>query len=189
MRTRPLIALLGVLGALAGCTPPDGEKGPKDDEFNDHQVVGLAVVLTDHQVQVALALIERGASLTQVHDFAVRIVADFTPARDRLIALAAAQGLTIDQTTVEAQSHLIDTEEDIALIQPPVEGLKVDQVYFADALHDLDKALTVWDNTELLWVSNAALRDELTATRAIFVDALAAGRGLSQQIGIAEKQD
>jgi hypothetical protein len=189
MRTRLFAVILGALCALAGCRPPDGESGPKTDDFGDNQVVGLAVVLTDHQVQVALAVLARGPVRVEVSAFATRVVEDLTPARDRFIDLAEEQRLVIDETTVEAKSHLQDTKEDIQLIQPPVEGIQVDQVYLADALHDLDKAIEVWDNTQLPSVRNAALKEQLIVTRQIFVDVHNAGLLASQATGIAEKRD
>lgn len=182
MRALSTMVMIVLLAASSGCGRfPDGEMGPVTQPFGDDQVVGLAVVLCDHQVQVGSAALSRGLlSIPSVQAYAMRIVAEQTVARDRLIALAAAQGLTIDESTTEAKAHLTDTSVDIGNRQR-------DPAYLADSVHDVGKAIRVWQNTLLVEVRNPALQAELEVTLQTFNAELAAGQGLLVETGIPPK--
>jgi hypothetical protein len=172
---RSLVAALAIV--FVGCAPPDGEKGPVSSPFGDPQVAGLAVVLTDHQVQNAMA---GQLTFPSVQAYARQIMSTFGPARDRLVAVAAAQGIPVDQSSTEAKANLHDTEVDTGNAQD-------DGTYLGDSVHDLTKALSIWDHTLLVEVRNPALRAELEATRQLIVDAVAAGQALMAETGIPAK--
>jgi predicted outer membrane protein len=157
MRIRSAAVVLPFLCSLVGCNRPDGENGPVTDPFGDPQVAGLAVVLTDHQVQVGMEALSLGLKSPDVRDYATRVVAEQTGARDRLTAVAAAQGIAIDDKTTEAKANQTDTMMDVMHMQP-------DGPYIQDSQHDMGKAIMIWNNTLLPNVHNAALRAELEAT-------------------------
>jgi hypothetical protein len=182
MRGRCLAAMIVTLAASGGCKRPDGEDGAVTSPFNDPQVAGLAVVETDHQVQTGTAVL--GFSLMTIPPvlaYAQHIVTEMAAARDRLVALAAAQGIPVDQSTTEAKSGLMDTTIDVANSQP-------DAAYLEDSVHDVGKAIKIWDNTILPNVSNAALKAELENTRALLGAEEAAGMQLEQDTGIPPKK-
>jgi hypothetical protein len=174
------VALIVTCCALGSCKRPDGENGPVTEPFADPQAVGLGVVLTDHQVQVGTAALDRGLEVAAVHDYAVRLVARMAEARDQLLAVAAAQQIAVDQSTAEAQANVHDTSIDIGNHQN-------DAQYLADSVHDVGKALEIWDNTILPSVTNAALQTELEATRQLLADELAVGKEILALTGIPAK--
>jgi hypothetical protein len=173
MRTLVAIFVLG----LVGCNRPDGEMGPVTSPFKDPQAAGLAVVLTDHQVKNAMAA---HLNIPPVVTYAQMIVEVFAPATDRLMMVAAEQGIPVDQSTTEAQANLKDTQIDTGNMQD-------DGTYLGDSVHDITKAIEIWDNTILPNVTNEALRAELEATRQLLVDAAAAGMAIMTQTGIPAK--
>jgi predicted outer membrane protein len=180
MRTLRIAATVVLWWSWSGCTRTDGVAGPVSSPFGDDQVVGLAVVVTDHQVQTGQAALDRGAKIPEVVAYAMNVIAEQTAARDRLVALAAAQGLRVDQTTIEARTNLVDTMMDVGNFQN-------DSQYLADSVHDIGKAVEIFDNTLLPLVRNPALRAELTATRELLANELAAGQQVLKETGIPPK--
>jgi hypothetical protein len=174
---RSLVAFLVLVVGLVACARPDGEQGPVSSPFGDPQAAGLAVVLTDHQVTNAMA---GQLNFPSVLAYAQMIVAVFGPATDRLRSVAAVQGIAVDEGTTEAKANLKDTEVDTGNHQD-------DGTYLGDSVHDLTKALEIWDNTILKRVENPALRAELEATRQLIVDAIAAGMAIMSETGIPAK--
>ena len=173
--------------ALAGCEPNDGEAGPETDVFDDPQVMGLAVVLSDHQVQVAMGALQRGLQYPGVQAYAMQMIAEQSAARDRLLTIAQQENIAVDESTVEAKSHQTDTAEDIQLLQPPVEGTQVDNTYLADSLHDVGKAMTIYDATVLPNAKSGPMRDQLTTIRAMYTSELSSGMSVQAQYAIPPK--
>jgi hypothetical protein len=184
---RTVLVLATVVACAAGCQPKNGTVGPTSESFADPQVLGLAVVETDHQVLVAQAALERGLFYPQVAAYAMNVIVVMAPARDRLLAIGMAQGIPVDMTTVEAQDNLGD--DDISPLQPPVAGVQVDKIYMPDSVHDMQKAVQIWDNTLLPHVTNPVLQAELVQTRALFVDQVNAGMQVLAETGLPTKQD
>lgn len=165
---------------LGGCKRPDGENGPVTDPFGDPQAAGLAVVLTDHQVQVGTEALSLGLQFPPNRDYATRVVAEQTGARDRLREVAAAQGIEIDDSTAEAKANLQDTINDVGHMQP-------DGPYIQDSQHDIGKAIEIWNNTLLPNVHNAALRSELEATLQLLQASFAESSQMLMEEGIPVK--
>jgi predicted outer membrane protein len=175
MRSASVVLLL-----ICGCNRPDGENGPVTSPFGDAQAAGLAVVLSDHQVQVGMEAISLGLQDPDVLDYATRLVAEQTGARDRIMAIAAAQGITPDESTTEAKANLDDTMIDISHHQP-------DGPYIQDSQHDVGKAIQIWNNTILPNVRNEALKAELEATLQLLEVSFAAATQLLMVAGIPVK--
>jgi hypothetical protein len=173
---------VAVVGAL-GCMRPDGADGAVTHPFGDDRVLGLAVVLTEHQMIIGEAALSRPPlSIPAVQAYAMRIVDEQRQATDRLRAVGVAQGLTVDENTTEAKTQLGDTKVDIGSMQDAPE-------YIADSVHDVKKAIRVWDNTLLVNVRNPALRAELEATRALLAADVAAGEQIERDAGVPPKPD
>jgi len=172
--------MLALLGGV-GCTRPDGEDGAVTHPFGDDQVLGLALVLTDHQVIIGQAALSRSPlAIPAVQDYAMQIVDEQRQAGDRLRAIGTAQGLTTDQSTTEAKAQLADTQVDIGSMQNAAE-------YIQDSAHDVGKAIRVWDNTLLVNVQNPALRAELVNNRALLAADLAVAQQLERDNHITPK--
>jgi predicted outer membrane protein len=170
-----------MVACAAGCGNNNGTVGPTSANFGDPQVLGLAVVETDHQVIVAQAALDHGLFYPQVQEYATRVIAEFGPARDRLLAIGTAQGIAVDQTTVEAKDNLGD--DDITPLAG-LTGVEVDKIYMPDSVHDMQKGVEIWDNSLLPNVTNAALRAELENTRVLFVNEAAAGQQVLVETGL-----
>jgi predicted outer membrane protein len=180
MRTNSVVVVVLSLFAVSGCRRPDGQDGPVSEPFGDPQVAGLAVVLTDHQVLVGMEAISIGLQVPEISAYAIRVVAEQSAARDRLLETAAAQGINVDQSTTEAHTNLQDTMTDVANHQP-------DGNYIQDSVHDIGKAIEVWNNTLLPNVHNAALRAELDTTLQLLQASFAAGSQLLVDFSIPPK--
>jgi hypothetical protein len=173
-------AMIVTLAASGGCKKPDGEDGPVTGSFSDPQAVGLAVVLLDHQATVGTAAINRPLTFPQVQEYATRVVAETSAARDHLMEVAANLGVMVDQTTTEAKTNEHDTEVDVGNHQD-------DGTYLGDSVHDISKAVRIWDNTILPNVSVPMLKDELQSIRAMLAALVDAGTQVEVETGIPPK--
>jgi predicted outer membrane protein len=180
MRVRSAAVVLLFICTVGGCKRPDGENGPVTDPFGDAQVVGLAVTLTDHQVQVGTEALSLGLQVPEVLGYATRVVAEQTGARDRLREVAAAQGIEIDDSTTESKANQQDTMLDVGHHQP-------DGPYIQDSQHDMGKAIEIWNNTLMPNVHNAALRAELEATLQLLQGSFAEASQMLMEMGIPAK--
>jgi hypothetical protein len=174
--------MIVTLAASGGCKAPDGVDGPVTSPFKDPQVMGLAVVETDHQVQTGTAVLNFPLmTIPPVLAYAQHVVDEMAAARDRLLALAAAEGIMVDESTTEAKSGLTDSMVDVGNKQP-------DAAYLEDSVHDIDKAIKIWDHTILPNVTDEALKAELANTRALLAAEEAAGMQLESDTGIPPKK-
>lgn len=159
---------------------------PTSVTFGDNQVLGLAVAETDHQTKVALAALQRGLSYPEVQAYATRLSGEFADARDRLLAVGDAQHLVIDQDTRETTLVLLDTTDDVALLQPPLAGVDIDRVYMPDSVNDLERAIGEWNDILLPGASDAALQAELQATLQLLEAEAPTGMQVLRQIGLGD---